>query len=326
MATEPTTDELTAGLRSYGRWLEERSHVALADPDRRDALDRAAAEADRSTAAEPTALPLTGRHWDRPWLAPTRSRVVAWSGAGLLAIGALVIGLAVVDRPESDLVTADQASSDESGLAITTADGERSVLRVDGEEAGEAAVADGSEAAPDPSTPPAAGSTSEPGTGVAGSTDDERSDPTSSPAEADGSDGDDPSWLGSGDETGSGGSDDPAGGGSGGDTVAGSGVVRFVSPTQGETIQLNLANEFRATAVDGADRYHFVGSQDGVEVLNLSVAEPYFVLPSQMLGGPSMEAGLLDLTVTATAGDRVLAASTISIRVDATPGRPTWGR
>jgi hypothetical protein len=296
--------DVSVQLRSYGRWLEDRSNVELAadDVDLLADLDGGGPGPSR------------------------RPRVLA----GIAAAGALIVvvvaGLGLGSRSSGDGEQLEAGPAALGGVTVETPPGDHPTSETEGRER-PAVGTDGDQlgvgALPAAAAPGAAGTdggSAESGTG------DEAAAPgpgTGTPADQV---ADDP--AGSSDESASDIAMTPS-------TVeldenntpltpAAEGSAAFVSPANGATIDLNAMNTLRARPVDGATTYVFEGWQNGASVMSASMVEPVLVLPSRMISTgitSQVRPGPMQLTVSARdAAGTVVGSGQIDVMVAGSGG------
>ncbi|MDH3680018.1 MAG: hypothetical protein OEV40_08745 [Acidimicrobiia bacterium] len=335
-------DGLSTQLRRYGRWLEDRTDVALGPLD-----------LDIGHGHQPTG--------GRP---PRRPRLLAAAAAAAAAVALVAVGVGVVadgsSGPEGvSTATADRPGS--GGSEVPTSDGEGDRL-VPGPVTDGAAssVGDGrgGPAEPEPGLVDATGgdraavedrSAADP-VAEQSATDEPRSSeaPAGSAEEPSGAEEPAPVEQATGQESEPGSSSDavsppstsgpaesteatwPAGDDKPGGTEGWGPGDLIASPTNGSIINLNATTVIEAHPVSGATTYAFEAWQNDRLVLTMTGSSRQLILASQMISdGPwSMEPG--DLLVRATASDAsgsVLATGEVLVKLETSvasyPFQPT---
>ncbi|MEM7271856.1 MAG: hypothetical protein AAF547_02145 [Actinomycetota bacterium] len=333
MPDDLTTTELTRHLRSYGDWLEDRSDVTLA---RRPA--------DLESGIPQPAPGVPGSSLDRP--APRR-RLAAVAAAVVVLAGSAAVAVSTLDSGPGTVVTGPAGGS--AGDAEQTEEG-RAVLDVEGVEDQNGApvpATDGAGGAGD-GDGDGESAAAEPDTGSAATTGDGpgSADGEQAVAEGDrmaGGDqvGDAGAQPGNTDTTNTGGdgaqqgnpdapeapdttppsmADDqpaPDPGTTDDDRIDDGLGLTVIFPTDGSVVDLNLGTTVRVAGPADATGYRFVGSQDGVEVFDVSASEPRMVIPGALqalTAGWSLQSGPLTLTVTAEGSDPVSRTVTLLLR------------
>ncbi len=336
-------EELKDQLREYGGWLEHRSNVPLSNTERLVGVDGASGDAEGGQPG-----PSGG------------GRLLIVAGTAVLIAGAAV--LAVANRGDSNNAVTEATDDGVATEAATTeaaeetgpdVDGPRSVLDVpadpsadsgpgaqtdegaaEADGTAEAHLVDGQGSADGPASGGGEGSGDgdTEGQGATGNDTDQTSD---SPSSADGNPGNNSD---SGSTPIAPRPSVPVAGGSpttattpttqAGSNPAGKSMT-FLSPRNGNAVDINLGTTFRVWPVDGAVSYTFIATQNGAEAFRLTVDQPTFLLPGQLTAfndGWRLESGVLSVTAVASDGaGRELASQTIDVLLRAGGGTPRRG-
>ena len=289
-----TPQELNSQLRNYGQWLERRSDVALSPVD----VDVVAG--DDGDAELPGGPPVG-----------PRLLAVAVAGIALLALAAIGLG-AIGNSADTDNVAT--ASADESELDIPTSNVDDPPAVATGRQ--EATPAPSAEATEEGADDDTAGEDTTDSTAAAAPapTDDAANEADDAALVAEPEVFNDealtPSTLVLEEGQTTVRPDEGAGASAPG--------FLFVSPRDGQALNLNANNSVESRLVVGAVSYTFEIWQNGAKAFEISTAERTFLIPNQMLtGNPMMSPGQVELRVTATdASGSVLATGQITVTME----------
>ena len=303
-------DEVSCQLRSYGRWLEERSDVELAADDvdllhdldgggfgiaRRPRLLAGVAAIAALVVVVVAGLGLSGRAGSDEQLE-----------AGPAGLGGVTPIEETADTPTSETGTADRPAvgTDDRSNADQVPTADDAASGGDGSADGTAAPQSG-DSAGTASADDDDAQADQPASGEGADSDEDTTpDIAMTPSTVELDDEGKPPW-------------DPA-------KPEVAGAPNFVSPTSGAVLDLNVMNTLRAQPVAGATVYVFEGWQNGDSVMSTSGDEPILLLPSRLITTGVMgqvQPGPLQLTVTAqdSAGN-VLGTSRVDVTVAGSGG------